>query len=262
MEDEASDSFAVMDCSLVRCATGRVCGNLRELLEAVRSVPDAVLEHHMMHCALEDHFELHEFPNDLARWCWNVLGDNVLGEQLALVDPYRLRSTEALRATLVNVIEERLWGLDRVPWCRPGLELHLIESYLVAYDTGDRIHTPAELVESIERMSSRALFYHVHEARRRTGGESDDFSSWLERRGAEATLVAALRQIDFCFLNLSQLREALLGAFRQYIAAAPPVARTASSGRSSPSGARSCGCRKRAIFMIRPRASTAHFGKG
>ena len=25
-----------------------------------------------------------------------------------------------------NVIEERLWGLERVPWCRPGLELHLI----------------------------------------------------------------------------------------------------------------------------------------
>jgi len=50
-------------------------------------VPDAVLEHHMMRCALEDHFELHEFSNDLARWCWTFLGDNVLGEQLGLVDP-------------------------------------------------------------------------------------------------------------------------------------------------------------------------------
>ena len=36
----------------------------------------------MMRCALEDHFELHEFPNDLARWCWDALGDHVLGEQL------------------------------------------------------------------------------------------------------------------------------------------------------------------------------------
>ena len=100
----------------------------------------------MMRCALEDHFELHEFPNDMARWCWTVLGDNVLGEQLALVDPYRQSSTTALRAALVNVIEDRLWGLDRVPWCRPGLELHLIESHLIAYDTGERIFTPAALV--------------------------------------------------------------------------------------------------------------------
>jgi hypothetical protein len=39
------------DCSLARCATGRSCSNLRELLDAVRTVPEAVLEHHMMRCA-------------------------------------------------------------------------------------------------------------------------------------------------------------------------------------------------------------------
>ncbi len=93
---EATRAFCVMDCSLVRLATGRMCSNLRELLDAVRTVPEAVLEHHMMRCALEDHFELHEFPNDLARWCWTALGDNVLGEQLGLIDPYRQPSTAPL----------------------------------------------------------------------------------------------------------------------------------------------------------------------
>jgi hypothetical protein len=215
-----------MDCSLVRRATGRVCSNLRELLEAIRQTPDAVIEHHMMRCALADHFELHEFPNDLARWCWTILGDNVLGEQLSLVDPYRCKSTDALRAELVNVIEGRLWGLDRIPWCRPGLELYLIESRLIAYDTGDRIATPAALLEAIERMSSRSLFYHVHDARKRTAGRSDDFSLWLEQRGAEASLVAMLRSIDFYFLNLSQLRQAVSAAFQRYAAEAPPVPRS------------------------------------
>ncbi len=62
------------------------CASLRD---AVQTVSDAVLEHHMMRCVLEDHFELYEFPNDLARWCWSVLGDHVLGEQLGLVDPYQ-----------------------------------------------------------------------------------------------------------------------------------------------------------------------------
>lgn len=223
---EATEPFCVMDCSLVRCATGRVCSNLRELLEAIRTVPDAVLEHHMMRCALEDHFELHEFPNDLARWCWTVLGDNVLGEQLGLVDPYRQPSMTALRSTLVNVIEDRLWGLDNAPWCRPGLELHLVESRLIAYDTGDRVSTPAALAEAIERMSSRSLFFHIHDARRRTAGESDDFSLWLEKCGAEISLVTVLRGIDFYFLNLSQLRQALIEAFRNYVAEAPPVPRS------------------------------------
>ena len=122
-------------------------------------MPDAVLEHHMMRCALEDHFELHEFPNDLARWCWTVLGDNYLGEQLGLVDPYRQPSTGALRAALINVIEERLWGLDRVPWCRPGLELHLIESHLIAYDTGERDGHAGGPGGGHQRMSPRSLFF-------------------------------------------------------------------------------------------------------
>jgi hypothetical protein len=223
---EPIEPFCVMDCSLVRRATGRRCSNLRELLDSIRESPDAVLEHHMMRCALADHFELHEFPNDLARWCWTTLGDNVLGEQLALVDPYRCGSIGALRAELVNVIEERLWSLDRVPWCRPGLELHLVESRLIAYDTGERIATPASLLEAIEKMSSRSLFYHVHDARKRTTGRSDDFSLWLEESGAEPSLVAMLRAIDFYFLNLGQLRQALIAAFQRYLAEAPPVPRS------------------------------------
>jgi hypothetical protein len=224
---EAAETFCLFDCSLARCATGRVCSNLRELLDAVRSVPEAVLEHHMMRCALEDHFELHEFPNDLARWCWTDLGDHVLGEQIGLVDPYRQPSSAALRALLANTIEERLWVLDRVPWCRPGLELHLIQSRLIAYDTGERIATPAVLLEAIERMPVRSLFFHVHEARRRTQGRSDDFSLWLEQTGADASLVAGVRAIDFYFLNLSQLRLALVEAFRRYVDAAPAIPRTA-----------------------------------
>jgi hypothetical protein len=224
---ETAAPFCVMDCSSIRCATGRTCLNLRELLEAIRVVPDAVLEHHMMRCVLEDHFELYEFPNDLARWCWSVLGDNVLGEQLGLLDPYHVPSNSNLRTALVNVIESRLWGLDRVPWCRPGQELHLIESRLIAYDTGERADTPAALLEAISRMSSRSLFFHVHEAHRRTAGKTDDFSLWLDGTGAEPSLVATLRKIDFCFLNLSQLRQAFAEAFRRYIEVAPAVSRAA-----------------------------------
>ncbi|MEN6449751.1 MAG: DUF5752 family protein [Thermoguttaceae bacterium] len=225
--EQPTEPFRVMDCSLARLATGRACANLRELLDAVRTVPDAVLEHHMMRCVIEDHFELYEFPNDLAQWCWTALGDNVAAEELGLIDPYRQYSPDSLRAQLVNAIEGRLWGIDRARWCRPGLELHLIYSKLIAYDTGDRVSTPAALRDAIERMSLRSLFYHVHEARRRTAGRSDDFSLWLEQIGAEPELIAAIREIDFYFLNLPQLRDALIGAFRRYVAEAPPVARSA-----------------------------------
>lgn len=210
-----TEPFELYDCTLTRCAVGRVCTNLRELLEAVRSVPEAVLEHHMMRCALGDYFELYEFPNDLAHWCWNALGDHVLGEQLGAVDPYQQPSMEALRASLVSTIEDRLWGLDRVPWCRPGMELYLLQSRLVTYDTGERLPTPAAMAEAIERMSTRSLFYHVHEARRRTAGRTDDISSWLEAFEVDAALVTGLRRIDFYFLNLNQLRQEFYRVFQE-----------------------------------------------
>ena len=209
--------FTVVDCSLMRCAIGQSCTNLRELLTALRSIPDNVVEHHMLRCPLEDHFELYEFPNDLARWCWDALGDHVIGEQLGLVDPYRHRSLADLRAKIVEILEDRLWNLDRVPWCRPGLELHLLASRLVAYDTGERIPTPVALAEAIPQMSPRSLFFHIHEARRRTGGQSDDFSLWLEQREANPSLVARLRAIDFYFLNLNQLRRELMEVFGQHL---------------------------------------------
>jgi hypothetical protein len=213
---DETEPFVLVDCSLARQAIGRSCSNLRELSDAVRTVPDAVLEHHMLRCVLDDHFEMYEFPNDLARWCWEALGDPVLAEELGLVDPYKAATIGELRATLLDVIEERLWGLQRIPWCRPGFELHFMASRLVAYDTGERIPTPAALAEAVRRMSPRSLFYHVHEARRRTGGATDDFSLWLEQREASPALVAGLRAIDFYFLNLDQLRQEILALFQQH----------------------------------------------
>src|SRR5262249_26911436 len=211
----AAEPFTLFDCSLARYAIGRNCSNLRDLLDAIRTVPDMVLEHHMIRCALDDHFELYEFPNDLARWCWEALGDRGLAEELSLVDPYQHPEIAALRATLVNMIEERLWGIEQVHGCRPGLELHLCGSRLVAYDTGERFSTPTALIEAMPRFSLRSFFYHVHEAHRRRSEPSDDFSAWLESFGAPASLVARLRKIDFYFLNLSQLRHEFLEAFRQ-----------------------------------------------
>ncbi len=210
------NDFIVEDCSLVRCATGRACFNLRELLEAARAAGPGVLEHHLMRCALEDHFDLYEFPNDLARWCWDALGDRELAEKLALLNPYVFRDFEKLRGEVVDVLEDHLWSLERFPWSRPGLELHLVESRLISFDTGERFSTLVGMAEAVPRMSRRSLFFHVHEAYRRHG--VDDFSAFLEARHAPNELVERLRQIDFYFLNLNQLREKVLEALCAFVA--------------------------------------------
>lgn len=216
----ALTSFIVLDCSLVQRATGQFVSNLRELFRAVRDMDTLVLEHHMMRCQLSDRFELDEFPNDFARWCWEDLGDRVTGERLGLIDPFRQESIEDVRREILDVIEERLWLKDReLPSSPPGSELHLIGSQLVAYDTGVRLESPTAMAEALPRMSARSLYYHIHEGRGRTRGKTDDFSAWLETSGAPAELVESIREIDFYFLNLMQLREALIEAFRPHFPA-------------------------------------------
>src|SRR5262245_39603866 len=191
------EPFEVFDCSLAREATGRSCSNLRDLLDAVRTVSDSVIEHHMMRCALDDVFELNEFPNDFARWCFEALGDQALGERLSLIDPYQHATPTAVRNALVTVVEDRLWDIERVPWCRPEHKLYLMSSRLVAYDTGDRIPTRAALIEALPKVSLHSLFFHVHEARRRTAGRTDDFSAWLEKVDGGGGLAERVRAIDF-----------------------------------------------------------------
>ena len=90
-------------------------------------------------------------------------------------------------------------------------------SSVIAYDTGERFATPAGLAASVPTMPRRSLFYHFHEARRRSAERIDDFSLWLEQYGADPPLVAKLRAIDFYFLNLNQLRREIIEAFRQYL---------------------------------------------
>ena len=225
---EATDDFCVMDCSLVRCATGRVCSNLRELLEAVRTVPDAVLEHHMMRCALEDHFELHEFPNDLARWCWTVLGRQRAGRTTGRGRP--------LPATVDGRLARGAGQRDRGPAVGPGPRAVVPPGPGTAPDriAADRLrHGRAHLSRRRPswRPSSGCRRGRCSSTSTMRGGGRPGNRTisplWLEKCGADASLVATLRGIDFYFLNLSQLRQALVEAFRHYVAEAPPVARSA-----------------------------------
>jgi hypothetical protein len=128
----SSEPFALFDCTIALYAMGRSCTNLREPLEVVRTGSDATLEHHMMHCALDDHFELHEFPIDLARWCWDGLGDDALGEQLALIDSYKGATAASSCTTPASVFA-----------------------------------TLGALAEALPTLSLPSLFQHVHQVRRR-----------------------------------------------------------------------------------------------
>jgi len=96
---------------------------------------------------------------------------------------------------------------------RPGLELHLIEIHLIAYDTGERIVHAAALVEAIGACRCARCSTRPRRAAAHSGPIGTTFlvAGKQRRRGLPGRDVAEDR---LYFLNLSQLREALVEAFR------------------------------------------------
>jgi hypothetical protein len=195
--------FEVKDCALItRMAGIGTAMNLRELLERVRSMPVECLFHHFCETVLRPTFDDPEFSNDFAVWAKRSLRDSVLAERLAIINPYKFESFEDLRLHLVDIVEERLAEAGPVQWVETDHQFYFMQAVTVVFDSG---------IKQMPNLSPGSIYYHFVEARRRTPTRLDDFSSWLlEFDDGVSGLVESLQTIDFYFLNLSELKRALV----------------------------------------------------
>lgn len=214
MTDPAPEPFALRDCALITLAVGRTVHGLRELAAAFATVPAGSLLHHFHEALLRPSFDDPEFNNDFALWASTALGDPVLAERLAAIDPALLGGDgERLRAALVEVAEDRLAELPHSHLVLPGREFHFLRSQLLIFDTGRSIRIPEELSAAVPNLSTGSIFYHVVDARLRNAGAADDFSAWLALWGERTEAARArLAQIDPGFGSLAELRRRIADA--------------------------------------------------
>jgi hypothetical protein len=207
-------SFEVKDCALlVRMSGLPPAVNLRELRDRIAACGENVLYHHFCETTLRPTFDDPDYRNDFAVWSKLYLGDRVLGERLGILDPYASESMADLRATVLDIIDDRLGELATVPWVRPGDELFFKEATTVVFDTGERIAHPRDLAPAIRRMTNGSIYYHFLEALRRPPAGRDDFSAWLLEWGEEyAPYLVSVGSIDIQFHSLAHLRKELVEA--------------------------------------------------
>lgn len=215
MTDATPRPFALRDCALITLAVGRTVHGLRELATAFATVPAGSLLHHFHESLLRPSFDDPEFGNDFALWASSALGDPVLAERLAAIDPALLGGDgERLRAALVELAEERLAEVAHPHLVLPGREFHFLRSQLLIFDAGRAIRIPEELSAALPDLSTGSVFYHFVDARLRNAGAIDDFTVWLaewgERTAATRTRLAA---IDPGFGSLAELRRRIADAF-------------------------------------------------
>jgi hypothetical protein len=210
--------FEIKDCVLLSLMSGMPPAfNLRELRDRIAACSNDVLYHHFCETTLVASFDYPDYRNDFAVWASKRLGDKVLAERLGIIDPYSYGSIEDLRVEVLDVIDERLSELAMVPWARPGHEFYLMKATTIVFDTGERIHQPQELLPAIRRMSTGSIYFHFLEARRRPPVGCDDFAAWLPVFGsAWQPYIEALRELDFYFSTLSQLKGQLIELFENW----------------------------------------------
>jgi hypothetical protein len=156
-------------------------------------------------------FDYPDYRNDFAVWIRHQLRDNILGECLGIIDPYLFESLEDLRASALEIIDERLSECYMVPWAPPGHEFFFMEATTVVFDTGKRLSHPDELAEAVSSMTNGSIYYHFLEARRRPPVGMDDFSAWLSSLGSTwSTYTEAIQSIDFPFYTLAEIRKEIV----------------------------------------------------
>jgi hypothetical protein len=204
-------SFQFYECIPTVMPTGRWASNLREFLHTVREVEASVIFHHVFQAHLKHQFAVWEYPNDFAAWAAECLEDMVLAERLASLNPYDYADLEAVREAIDEVCEEHLWGKPTVPWVRPGFEFFFNDSKTVVIPTGLECDDLAGFARALRVVPHGSLYFHFYEARLRLHDRSrDDFSLWVEQNLGCPELVHKIRNIDFYFLSLGELRGRLL----------------------------------------------------
>ncbi len=210
-------NFNIMDCALVAISTGEKAQNLRELRDRLKYTHKGCLYYHFWGGLLRQHSSDTEYQNDFANWAHRNLNDNRVAEQLSLIDPNIYKDLESLRREVIEVIEQRLYETEYVPWAKPGNEFQFIRSQTVVFDTGIKINHPEQFCEIIPNLTLSSIFYHCIDARRRTTEIKSDFIIWLMALGDQYTeLINLLDHIDPYFTTLHELRTEMGNTFIEY----------------------------------------------
>ncbi|NLT36138.1 MAG: hypothetical protein GXX83_09590 [Gaiellales bacterium] len=209
--------FVIKDCALATISVGRRVQTLRELRNAVRDVPADSIYHHFWGTLLRPSYSEREYNNDFAAWAKRSLHDQQLAERLAVIDPTGFPDIEALRAALVEELEECLDECTVIPTAALTEQLYFLRGLLVVFDTHRRLAAPEELPAAAAQMSTASIFYHFIDARGRTEAGVDDFRAWLTcLEDPHEELQSRLASLDPYFGSLASLRTRLTRLFAQY----------------------------------------------
>src|SRR5437016_1383974 len=148
-------------------------------------------------------------------------GDRVLGERLAVVDPFDFADPEQLREELISIVSDHLGHLRAPPRVDDGEPFHFVQSHVVEIPTGLEARTLAEFRDRLAEVEASAIYYHTVLARARLGRGAGDFAGWLRGSLGRDDLAAAVERTDPYLSSLERVRSRLLDVLDAALDAGP-----------------------------------------
>jgi uncharacterized protein DUF5752 len=189
--------------------------NLAELLEGLRSCPDASIFQHTFQTLREHHFIREGFSNDFGHWAFAACNEVALAEQLSSLDVREFTSVKDLRERLVTQVEKYLKKNPRAA-DRPAFEpFYFCASEAVVIPTPFVARNLTEFAEAMRKVSLHTIHHHFIAARLRLKLNSNDFSVWLENELDLGKTADKLNRIDIYTATLDDVRKAIIRTVEQ-----------------------------------------------
>lgn len=209
-------TFVVKSCTLPAISLGKKAYTLVQLLEELKHIPEGSLYMHFWGNRLSPRFVYPDYHNDFAIWAHSKIHDNFLAERLSVIDPIDYTNFEELRQVVLKTVEQRMQeiGVDKsVHLVEP---FHFVSSKLIIYNTSLSMDDPKQLVSIVPKLAPSSIFYHFIDAKTRTPGKMDDFSTWLmDYQDGYQKMIEQIRSIDASFLSLREIKEKLMNVITE-----------------------------------------------
>src|SRR5512139_237262 len=206
----AEHPFLFTGCWELREMVGRSARDEQQLLEAIEEIPPDSLSYHTHSFFLRHKYIAGPYPNDFATWAAIQVRDRVLGEKLGILDPYDFENLEALRAEIVNIIDEHLSQLQIIPRVIYGEPFHFMQSRIIEVPTGLEALTLGEFRKILATVDTSAVYYHNFEAILRLGRKMGDFALWIEEQLNLPELARNISKVDFYMTSLESIRHRII----------------------------------------------------
>jgi len=216
--ETAANSFRFIGCSELREILGKDAEDEKRLVELIEEVPlDSIYFHthsyFLRHSAVES-----VYPNDFAQWVASEVRDHVLGERLAVVDPFAFPNLEALREELISIIDDHLSRTPIVPRVIFGSPFYFKQSRILQMPSGVEVTTLRTFRQALAEVEVSTIYFHVFEARHRLARPESDFSAWVGQSLGLADLALKLQAINPYLGSLERLRSALVTVCDDFLA--------------------------------------------